>query len=63
MPPARAPLLTLIGVPVAYSIFDDWSQGRVFARAGAFVGRRKGGPETAATGDAVARVRAGAGEA
>jgi len=40
-------LLTLIGVPVAYSIFDDWSQGRVFARAWEFVVRRKGESEAA----------------
>ncbi len=32
-------LLTLIGTPVAYSMFDDWSQARVFSRIGEFFAR------------------------
>jgi hydrophobic/amphiphilic exporter-1 (mainly G- bacteria), HAE1 family len=32
-------VLTLIGTPVIYSIFDDWSQSKVFSRAGARLAR------------------------
>ncbi|MFL6192544.1 MAG: efflux RND transporter permease subunit [Thermoanaerobaculia bacterium] len=35
-------VLTLIGTPVAYSIFDDWSQSRVFSRAGERMARMFG---------------------
>jgi HAE1 family hydrophobic/amphiphilic exporter-1 len=32
-------ILTLVGTPVTYSIFDDWSQARVFTRLGEFFAR------------------------
>jgi HAE1 family hydrophobic/amphiphilic exporter-1 len=35
-------VLTLIGTPVTYSIFDDWSQSRVFSRAGERMARMFG---------------------
>jgi HAE1 family hydrophobic/amphiphilic exporter-1 len=34
-------VLTLIGTPVAYSIFDDWSQARVFSRVRGWFSRRR----------------------
>jgi HAE1 family hydrophobic/amphiphilic exporter-1 len=34
-------LLTLIGTPVTYSIFDDWASSRVFSRLGERLGRRR----------------------
>ena len=33
-------LLTLIGTPVAYSIFDDWAESRLFARIKSRLSRR-----------------------
>jgi HAE1 family hydrophobic/amphiphilic exporter-1 len=33
-------VLTLIGTPVAYSIFDDWSEARVFSRVRGWFSRR-----------------------
>ena len=33
-------LLTLIGTPVAYSIFDDWSEARVFSRVRGWFSRK-----------------------
>jgi HAE1 family hydrophobic/amphiphilic exporter-1 len=36
-------LLTLIGTPVAYSLFDDVVEARIFSRTGAFVKRIFGG--------------------
>jgi len=38
-------VLTLIGTPVAYSIFDDWAQSRLFARTRNWIARRSGRPE------------------
>ena len=34
-------LLTLIGTPVSYSIFDDWANSKVFSRLGERLTRRK----------------------
>jgi len=34
-------LLTLIGTPVSYSIFDDWANSKVFSRLGERLARRK----------------------
>ncbi|MFY9822707.1 MAG: efflux RND transporter permease subunit [Thermoanaerobaculia bacterium] len=34
-------LLTLIGTPVSYSIFDDWASSKVFSRLGEKLARRK----------------------
>jgi HAE1 family hydrophobic/amphiphilic exporter-1 len=34
-------LLTLIGTPVTYSIFDDWANSKVFSRLGERLARRK----------------------
>ncbi|HEV7507561.1 MAG TPA: efflux RND transporter permease subunit [Thermoanaerobaculia bacterium] len=34
-------LLTLIGTPVSYSIFDDWANSKVFSRLGEKLARRK----------------------
>src|SRR6185312_8284485 len=34
-------LLTLIGTPVSYSIFDDWANSKIFSRLGEKLARRK----------------------
>lgn len=34
-------VLTLLGTPVMYSIFDDWAGARIFSRALAWLGRRR----------------------
>jgi HAE1 family hydrophobic/amphiphilic exporter-1 len=42
-------VLTLLGTPVTYSIFDDWAQSRIFARAFSFF-RKKDREEPALIG-------------
>ncbi|HSF39110.1 MAG TPA: hypothetical protein VLT87_04905, partial [Thermoanaerobaculia bacterium] len=34
-------LLTLIGTPIAYSIFDDWQEARVFSRVKGLFSRKQ----------------------
>jgi HAE1 family hydrophobic/amphiphilic exporter-1 len=47
-------ILTLVGTPVVYSIFDDWAEARIFSRIGGWFGNllprngRKSEPATAA---------------
>jgi HAE1 family hydrophobic/amphiphilic exporter-1 len=41
-------VLTLIGTPVAYSIFDDWAEARIFARIKRRFSRRGAAADAAA---------------